>query len=532
MDKIIINDYLAYSNISVPTTITYTILNQPEIITIMNKINKIDVSILERKITNFMGKNVSNDKSSIVLISFLCCLMYKNNIFPQYIYDILKKLNINDVSVEELRQNSENLINILLDNSKGGGKRGGANFNIIFGTLLNIGFVLVITILDYYYITNQTIPKIYEKATQIVQKTISISQNMENCEYIQIPPTIRYLDKYNKNGWNIELIYRTLTCVANSNMNQYLQDELFIPRNIQKSNLMITFSDIEKESKQIMEETVSRELVPPGYKFDENTESIKSLVNQEEFQKQMDVLNTQLQPVLSKIDYTIDNLNVYNEEGKLDLDKTKQKLIIYEKMPEEELLGLLYPKPEIISKKKKYTNEASIISDVYEFTKDTFSLLYHVSKTAAEETENISAIDITKQWIWVLKDYFVKKIRDIEDIQTKTKRDITDFITEANRTKENILDFLNVLKWLIPANIYMMAIIARWIYSLTNRIMNKNRNSNTLSIESGKLAIEDNYENPLKGGKSKNNKRKNKRRTRKLNSKTKKIKRRTRKSRK
>ena len=35
--------------------------------------------------------------------------MYKNNIFPQYINDILKQLNINNVSVQELQENSENL---------------------------------------------------------------------------------------------------------------------------------------------------------------------------------------------------------------------------------------------------------------------------------------------------------------------------------------------------------------------------------------------------------------------------------------
>jgi hypothetical protein len=109
MDNNIVNDYLAYSNISVPTIVTYTILKQPEIITIMNKINKIDVSILERKISNFIGNNILNDESSIVLIIFLCSLMYKNNIFPQYINDILKQLNINNVSVQELQENSENL---------------------------------------------------------------------------------------------------------------------------------------------------------------------------------------------------------------------------------------------------------------------------------------------------------------------------------------------------------------------------------------------------------------------------------------
>jgi len=528
MDKII-NDYLVYSNLSVPTTITYTILKQPEIITIMNKINNIDVSILERKITNFTGDNVLNDKSSIVLISFLCCLMYKNNIFPQYIYDILKKLNINDVSIEELRQNSENLINILLDNSKGGGKKGGANFNVIFGKLLNIGFVLIVLIvlrLDYYLFMRlkKTIPKTYEKATQIVETVINLSQNMENCDNIQIPPLISYLNKYSDNKWNIEYIYSILTCVANGNMNQYLQDELFIPGNIQQSNLMVAFSDIQEQNKEIMAQTVSQQLVPTGYRFDEN----KSLVNQDEYQKQMVALNTQLQPVLSKINSIISTLEVYNDKGTIDFDETMKNLVKYQNMPDEELLNLICPQSEIISKKKTNKNEASIISDVYEFTKDTISLLYYLAKTVSAEaesdSENISAIYITRQWVWVLKDYFVKKIRYIEDIQIKTKRDITDFIKEVNRIKINLFDSFNLLTWLIPLNIFIIKIISSWVYILTNRIINKN--SNTLPIESGRLAIEP----PLKGGKSKKNKRK-KRNTRKLNSKTKKIKR-TRKSRK
>jgi len=516
----IINDYLAYSNISVPTKVSLTILKQSEIITIMNDINKIDVSILERKISDFIGNNELKDESSIVLITFLCCLMYKNDIFPQYIYDVLKEMNITDVSIEELKQNSENFINMLLDNSIGGGKKGGANFNVIYGALWNISFVLIISLYDYYYLTNEAIPKIYEKAINMVRETISISQNMNNCEYIQIPPTIRYLDKYviNKN-FGVENIYRSLSCIANRDMDNYLQDEIFMPQNIQKSNFAVVFSDIEKKSKQITEDIASHSLVPEGYKFD--------------VQQQIVLLNTQLQPVLSNIENTMNELMVYKDidNENLDLDKTMVQLKRYEEMSEDELLNLLYPQTDIISKKKTGMSETSIIANAYEFAKDTFSLLYYTSQKVAEETGNINAIDITKQWIWIFKDYIVQKIRDIEDIKRKTDRNISDFIKEANRTKENILDFLNVLKWLIPANCYMIAIISSWIINFINKIKNR---SNRDTIESSQLAIENGnfIDNDIRGGKSKKNKRKiinNKRKTikrkRKTNNKRKTIKR-------
>jgi hypothetical protein len=517
----IINDYLAYSNISVPTKVSLTILKQSEIITIMNDINKIDVSILERKISDFIGNNeLLKDESSIVLITFLCCLMYKNDIFPQYIYDVLKEMNITDVSIEELKQNSENLINMLLGNSIGGGKKGGANFNVIYGALWNISFVLIISLYDYYYLTNKAIPKIYEKAINIVSETISISQNMNNCEYIQIPPTIRYLDKYviNKN-FGVENIYRSLSCIANRDMDNYLQDEIFMPQNIQKSNFAVVFSDIEKKSKQITEDIATHSLVPEGYNFD--------------VQQQIVLLNTQLQPVLSNIENTMNELMVYKDldNENLDLDKTMVQLKRYEEMSEDELLNLLYPQTDIISKKKTGMSETSIIANAYEFAKDTFSLLYYTSQKVAEETGNINAIDITKQWIWIFKDYIVQKIRDIEDIKRKTDRNISDFIKEANRTKENILDFLNVLKWLIPANCYMIAIISSWIINFINKIKNR---SNKDTIESSQLAIENGnfIDNDIRGGKSKKNKRKiinNKRKTikrkRKTNNKRKTIKR-------
>ena len=106
----IISNYLENSLISIPTITSHTIIKQPKIIQIMREINNIDFPILEEKIKGFFN-NAVNDNFEIIQVLLICSLMYKNDVFPQFIFDILTELGFSQgLTVQELKQNSENLI--------------------------------------------------------------------------------------------------------------------------------------------------------------------------------------------------------------------------------------------------------------------------------------------------------------------------------------------------------------------------------------------------------------------------------------
>jgi hypothetical protein len=516
----IINDYLENSSINVPTIITYTMLRQPEIVKIFNKINDIDITTLERKTTNFIGKDVLKDESDIILIVLLSTLMYKNDVFPQFIYEILNKLNVTSVSVQELKQNSENIINMLLNNSTGGGQKGG-NFAAIVSVLFQIAWVLITIETNYYYVS-RTIPvfqEAYKRGSDIYQVVKSVGNMGQECGNMVMPPEMRYIDKYFISQFykgDLENVYKTITCIANKHANQYLQDEIFMPENI--NDFVVNFSEIVQQG----EEVVSNALVPVDYKVASNAlvpvdskvvsnalvpVSPKVISNAVNVQMQITQLNTQLQPVKTNIENTMNELIIF-DGPKIDFDKTNQTLIKYGEMSEEDLFYLFYPKTELVSKKSE--NSIFSVLGAYEFAKDTVGLFASMTKIAIDETGGVNAIYVTKQYIWIFKDYCIKKKRELEDIRTKTGRQVEDFIKEADRTKQNINDFFDVLPRLIMLNSGAGGIIILFICQLFFKTKGKKNlaiGNGTIATGNGTLAIKDNvpnedrYENLLRGGK-------------------------------
>lgn len=501
-----LNNYLEDSLISVPTIVSYTIINNSEVLLSLVKINNIDEATIENKLRSYLGPEMLNDKSSIILVPFLCCLMYKNDIFPKFISDILTILNITDVTIKDLKSNSENLVNILLENYTGGRKKGGANFKQIFNVLLQISFVIWYVLYDYYIITNNLIPDTYNKSKSIIQtiqtSTLILKNMKEKCSYVKIPDMIRYLDKYFLNDYDVENIYRAVICVANRHFDENLQTNIFIPQNMEITNFNVRFDEIRQIGIQKTEEIVSTSLVPADYNFDEKTQ-ITNFIDPEKLKEQMVLINTQIQPVIQNIEQNIDGLIIYDGET-IDLDKTKTQLLRFKNMQEEEFFDLMYPegKESVIS--KKTDRELTLL----EFATDTINLLFTMSKTIIENpVSKITALDISKQYYWIIQDYCTQKLRDIEDLQTTSQRNVEDFIKKANRTKQNILDLIQTLKWLIPGNIHMICILASWIYNFSLKIkktITKSRpTTENLSIENNNA-----IENSSGGRKTKKNKRK------------------------
>ena len=482
MDQRFLKNYLEKFLIGVPTIITMTILNQPEILSVMSKINNIDEITIENKLRGFLGAYMLNDKSTIILVPLLCSLMYKNDIFPIFINDILTNLNITGVTVEELKNNSENLINLLLENYKGG-KKGGANLKQIFSVLSQISFIINVIMHDYWFITNSGIPEVYQKATAVIGKlkrAIDVAQDVEaKCGYVEVPSIVRYLDKYNNNQYQLEHIYQVVVCVSNGNFNQNLESEVFMPENIQK----MKFGDVNFEEgikligMQKTQEMVSNTLVPSGYKFDPDN-----------FEEQMAWISTEIQPVIQNIEDNVNGLFIYDGET-IDLQQTEMQLKRGVAMSQEEFISLMYPqyKKKSSIKKTDINKEETYFERATEFVKDTSILLYEMSQEMLKNKPLISTVDITTQYYWIFQDYCRKQLESIQDLQTQTSRDIKTFITEAERTTKIFFGLIESLKSLIVKNIIAVTIIASWIYNFFLK-----KNTGQLAIESGQLAIENN----------------------------------------
>jgi hypothetical protein len=407
---------------------------------------------------------------------------------------------------------------VLLSTSKGGGQRGG-NFSSIIFVLGQITIVLYVICQDYYYFTNPVFKQAYERGEKLIE--IVQTDVKQECEFIYIPPSIRYFDKHLSKFLkykDFENIYRVVACIGNKYMNQYLENEVFMPR--ESSRFTSSFSEVSQNV------ATSRALVPLGYT--EEMETSNALVTVE-VKNQIVALNNELQPIIGRLENTMNSLIIYDGE-RMDVPKTKQNFDRYIQMSDEELFHLLYPQKELISKKNPETD--SPFYKNLEFVKDTFSLLFDTISMVKEETPNVAAIDIVKQYIWMFKDYCIKKSRELKDIQTKTEREIEDFVKEANRTVLNIVDFLKILPWLVGINTTALLIILNFLHNLFQRTNNirlrltEGVRPGQLAITSGQLAITSGQlaiKNGERGGKSKRNKHKSKSRNKSRKNKTKKI---------
>ena len=118
----VVKEYLNITGFSVISLISIAIEEQPDIITNFEKITQMDAITLQTKVKQFMNNNpIYDEPYNVIMTIFLSNLMYKNDVIPELVKDILFKLDISDITIEELKQNSKNLIDNLLSSVKSGG---------------------------------------------------------------------------------------------------------------------------------------------------------------------------------------------------------------------------------------------------------------------------------------------------------------------------------------------------------------------------------------------------------------------------
>ena len=171
----------------------------------------------------------------------------------EYINDVLVNLNITNITPNDLKLNATNLIDFTINNQqKGGRKKGGSNFRIIFKSLYYLAVIICVSLLDYYYITNQSVPEIYQRTKSIINNVIVVKDAIKKECNIGVPTEMTYFFKYiytePKSKQFVEDAYVTLSCIASNRVNKHLKEQIFVPRKVDKSNIFEESPEIMKEN--------------------------------------------------------------------------------------------------------------------------------------------------------------------------------------------------------------------------------------------------------------------------------------------
>lgn len=428
----IISDYLDNSLISIPTITTHAMIEQPEIIQIMKEINNIEFSILKEKTKGFFNNAISNE-IDIIQVLLICSLMYKNNVFPTYIFDILTELGLSQgLTVQELKQNSESLIDLVLSKTRGGGQRGG-QFDIIIKTLLKIAVICLAVYRDYffYHASFQVVKKIKDEGTKAIDTVKLLTGDSEKMCNIEVPNRLIYFDEYFAGHFvseNVDLvkIYKISSCVANRWM-----DEVFISQ----------------EDKSRLQEKYSNALML----FEGQLVSVED-----------EQLMAQLQPIQENTANIFGELVLYDEtQAQINIEKIKTTLEKYSRMTEFQLSNLLNPN---LQKKPEKREKGSKFS--FKFALDSFNILREEVSSFKEDI----AFDLTTTVTRMIQDYAREQLIKIEDLQRESRRNLEDFVRVNTRLIQDILDFINLLPRILLLNTMAIGFILDFLQKLYKKV--------------------------------------------------------------
>lgn len=417
--------------IAVPTLISLAIQEKPEIINIMKEVSQIEQSELQKKVKEFMN-NVSffDDYLNVVLTVYISTLMYENDIFPNFIHSVLVETGTTDITIDDLKLNSESLINMLI-NKQTNNIKGGNPFKQFIKMLTKlwpIAFAILVICANYFYFCNPALQKIYQKASQTYSTISSVANTDKDCGYIEIPLSIRMYDKYNPQ-WKIMRYYKAVTCISQKKMNDYLETHPDFAPIYPEMETGIFSKDIVVE--------MSKELVP---------------VDTSKITREIALVGDKCSDMLNSI-------VVYDETGVFNTQKSISKLDEYIGMSDEEIFHLFFPGDTKIE-----PSDSPI--GVQEMVSDAITILYSMYNDIKAQTGLSQAFTIKTSLSRTFKKYCRDKKRQIEDVSRDTQRDIEDYISEVGETFEDITDFLSILPWLIGLNSMFMVFFIMFIKNL------------------------------------------------------------------
>lgn len=504
MSNFNIND--EYISDGILTLISYTLITNPKIFNVINKILSTDSKILQQKLNTFFDQDIDPiDGHSII---YLCTLMYNNETIPNYICNILKKLDIN-INKSELQTNANNFINFIIKNEIIGGKKSNT-FKNIFNILKQISLLLtavVILYFEYTYLTQNLIPTLQETSTTTINyfnRLNSVLEDLPSCQNIPVDPMAAYIGKYGV--VNFDKLFQIANCLALNRENNPVIDEIIRSRDASGPIPGENFNEM----------YASFTLVPIDYVFEKDYPNNYK----ENFKKDLDLVITNeeaLSEIIQKTNeltvkvYDIIKKDVPIIDSKAALDTYMGNIKGLSEMPKSELERLLFPNIEEFEIKVDSNNDInshlnSKVAGAFEFVSDTLKLGMNLLNTAQAKGIAVNAINPFNSYIWTLQKYLKMEYRRLEDIKKQTERDFEDMRSDISQIIQNGMDLINVLPWLLFFNSIVSSILAYFFYLVYYKL---HQNKGQYSITNGEqLGIED----VPRGGK--------KRRTRKLNKKS------------
>jgi hypothetical protein len=457
---------LVINNFPLISLITIAIGKQPIIIDNFKKISEMDVKQLQQKVKQFMNDAEQfNDPFYVIITVFLCNLMYKNDIIPKIVHKTLVELGVTDVTVRELKQTSNNLINLLTSSVKSGG-----GFFSTVGHLFNIGVVFFTIFADYTFVNNtaEVINKNYNQALSIYEKVSGIKGHYDNCN-VYVPDSIKIFDKLDEGKYKYEEIYKILNCVGYGYFNDYL-----------KQNPDFIKDDINDFRKEFVE-TTSNALVPVGH--------MKSNIDQELFSKELVILE-KYQNTANEI---LESMLIYedNDKTKLNIEQTIGRLTMYANMDPgrfssqfKVLVNYEDRTNDFKSQKKEKKEDNSLlnVNDWLSIGKDAINAAYKLIEMAKQQVGPVAAIDVFDQYIYMMQNFLRNNIRKLQDFQLKTTRDIEDFITDVNRLQRDVSKLIQQIQLLMFYNIAAVSIIFYYLRIIFSKFMTEFRKELTLML--------------------------------------------------
>lgn len=303
--------------------------------------------------------------------------------------------------------------------------------------LIGVGTVIYAGLLNYAFIS-QTMPvftKTYNDAITVYKTLKGTMQAYEECYNIPMPDSyiVNMLDKIYEGEYNYTKMYKIVSCVATGRFNLHLKDKPeFLKTNIPE--FTERFSD-----------TTSRALMPYGVQSIDNRELV--------------ILNG----YLDNLDNVLVSLIVY-EEGKdiynpiINIAQTTSNLQHYATMPAEELSRML----------KEDTTSFNMFSSIFYSTGADMLSLGNMLIYKVLEVGPVPAVNIIDSYIFMVQDFCKLQIRQIEDFQRQSERNLSDFLTKVYRTIQNMRAFITILKYVFWLNGVTCGFFIYWL-ALTKR---------------------------------------------------------------
>jgi hypothetical protein len=470
----IIQAYIDATNISIPSLISFAIIKQPEIIVKMTKINDIEFSVLQTKVKQFMNNNPFFDNpQNVIMTIFICNIMYKNDIVPKLIHDILSELNSN-VTIEELKQNAESLINALTTSVKKGGQKGG-NFSSIISHLTAIGYVIFVVSVDYWYI-NQNIEifvKDYNKALSYYKSISNI--NPEKCNYIEIPEYISLLDDWNPKWENkISEIYKYTKCIANKDFNKYFYEH----------SISEKITNITAEINKVKNDT-STALVP----VDSSTALVPFGLKSTEFNA---LISVRFNPTVIESEF---KYKMTNDGMWFDKEDTIEQLDNYINMDLKDLHNILFPKSNKINDEtiNNKINDETINNEIVDsFWGNTWENTINTGMRMINMVKKtVSPLELIYQETEIIRRIFKDIKRQVEDAHIKIQRDVEDTISDVNSIINRISGLIRTFIIIAGMNYRGFSVIGYYFNKMFKKLKFKSEKTDNfeLAIKNGPLAV-------------------------------------------